>query len=393
MDEQRRRIAIVSFSPIHRDARVLRQIQYASNEFDVLVVGYGEWPYSWPNVRFFGIRRSDPRLVKNPVRAFSLIAGMVYAPLWERTYWRKEENQIARDYLIQNQVDLIHANDLIALPLAIDVAKIIKCKVLFDAHEYYLDETSDSVSGRRMRLAYLRYLLEKYGPQADKLITVSEGIANVYKQEFQLDAGVILNVPRRFQTTPSKVNPGDIKLIHHGIAAAGRNLESLVKMVGFLDERYSLYLMLVDYSGKILARLDRLAHGLQQNRVFFLAPVDPDEIVESISKFDIGVFVLPADCINHKYTLPNKFFDYISAGLAVGIGPSPEMASIVTNYDLGVISDTFQAEDFAARLNRLSSDEIFMMKSKSVIASEEFNADIEMGKLMHIYRELIYAHE
>ena len=41
---------------------------------------------------------------------------------------------------------------------------------------------------------------------------------------------------------------------------------------------------------------------------------------------DVGVFCMPPINVNARYALPNKFFDFVQARLAVAVGPAEEMA-------------------------------------------------------------------
>ena len=108
-----------------------------------------------------------------------------------------------------------------------------------------------------------------------------------------------------------------------------------------------------------------------------------------ISTYDVGFFPLFPTNYNYHIALPNKFFDFIAAGLAICIGPSPSMAGIVNKFGNGVISPTFNPVDFAAILNRTSAFEWDEMKQASIEASKELNADIEMQKLLEIIDKLL----
>lgn len=58
MQKPKKSICIISFSPIYRDARVLRQIKYLSPFFDLNIIGYGHSHPSWlnmPNVKWISI--------------------------------------------------------------------------------------------------------------------------------------------------------------------------------------------------------------------------------------------------------------------------------------------------------------------------------------------------
>jgi hypothetical protein len=57
---------------------------------------------------------------------------------------------------------------------------------------------------------------------------------------------------------------------------------------------------------------------------------------------------------NLKYILPNKFFEFIQARLAVAIGPSVEMKRLVKEWDCGIVAANFEAKSMAAEINRLT---------------------------------------
>jgi hypothetical protein len=89
----------------------------------------------------------------------------------------------------------------------------------------------------------------------------------------------------------------------------------------------------------------------------------------------MGVFLLPPINFNYANALPNKFFDFIQAGLAVAIGPSPEMASYLTTFRNGVVSEDFEAADLASVLNKLTESDIEMLKTNSAAAASELCAE------------------
>jgi hypothetical protein len=124
-------------------------------------------------------------------------------------------------------------------------------------------------------------------------------------------------------------------------------------------------------------------------RVFFHQPVRPAEIVSRISEFDMGIFVLPFTSFSYWAALPNKFFDFIAAGLAVCIGPSPEMTQLVRQFGFGVVTRSFEPAEVADTLNRLSAADIDQMKLKALEAGDTLNADVEMAKLIALYTGLL----
>jgi hypothetical protein len=110
-----------------------------------------------------------------------------------------------------------------------------------------------------------------------------------------------------------------------------------------------------------------------RNNVRIIPSVKMQEIIPTIKKYDIGVFIVPPANFNLKHTLPNKLFEYIQARLAVAIGPSPEMQEIVKKYQCGFISDDFSPKSMAELLNRQTAESIYQFKMNADIAAGELN--------------------
>ena len=70
---------------------------------------------------------------------------------------------------------------------------------------------------------------------------------------------------------------------------------------------------------------------------------------------DVGVFCMPPININARYALPNKFFDFVQARLAVGVGPAEEMARLTEKLGLGVVSTDFSEASFTEALAGLDA--------------------------------------
>ena len=64
-------------------------------------------------------------------------------------------------------------------------------------------------------------------------------------------------------------------------------------------------------------------------RVRLAPPVAMTELVRAAKDFDVGFFALPGSSRHNELALPNKFFEYVTAGLAVCISELPEMARLV----------------------------------------------------------------
>jgi hypothetical protein len=135
--------------------------------------------------------------------------------------------------------------------------------------------------------------------------------------------------------------------------------------------------MTSDYaSPQTKAYIETLKQKISKNpRINILPSVKSSEVVPTINRYDVGVFLLPPVNFNYANTLPNKLFDFIQARLAVAVGPTPEMADIVKHFDLGIVGEDFTPESLAKKLSTLDADKLQYFKSRSVLAARELNAE------------------
>lgn len=110
--------------------------------------------------------------------------------------------------------------------------------------------------------------------------------------------------------------------------------------------RYVLYRFNREYKGHSVIAPDACIAGI-------LEPVPMHRIVSFASTYDIGVFLLPPTNFNYRNALPNKLFEFIQARLAVAIGPSPQMAAVVREWNCGIVSDDFTPASLGENLQRL----------------------------------------
>jgi alkanesulfonate monooxygenase SsuD/methylene tetrahydromethanopterin reductase-like flavin-dependent oxidoreductase (luciferase family) len=103
----------------------------------------------------------------------------------------------------------------------------------------------------------------------------------------------------------------------------------------------------------------------------------------------MGLFILEADVYNYAMALPNKFFDYVSAGLPVCIGPSPAMAELALEHGFGCVARGFGPRDVADALNALDEQALERMRRAARAAARTLNADVEMGKLVMLFHRLL----
>lgn len=377
-------ILIIAFSDLNHDARVNRQINFLKDSYDLSIASFGL--SSEKNVKSIELKKIKPGTLDKLIGGIALLTKF-YTLAYNIIYNRDEYLKL----LSSKRYDLIIANDIETLPLAMEMAK--SSKVLFDAHEYAPRHFEDKLIWRIFFSKFNQFLCEKYLPQIDAMLTVGKGLAKEYALHFPVKPIVLTNANYFKDITPVATKKDKIKLVHHGAANPSRQLELMIESLGYLDDRFTLDMILLTpaIANKKTSRyLDKIKGMVDNNpRVRILPPVKNDKVIDLIHHYDVGIFLLPPINFNYKNTLPNKLFDFVQARLAIAVGPTPEMADLVIKNDLGVVSSEFTAESFAKAISQLTHDKIDYFKEKSNQAAKELSAENNKILLNNIVSDLL----
>ncbi len=332
------------------------------------------------------LRKVNRDTIGQLIRVILRFANLILAR-YEEVNWLSVVG--ARDLipeLAKEQFDLIISHDLMLLPLAFQI-KGNAAKVMLDAREYYPRNFNDNWFWRLTKRPVNEYLCKTYLKMCDKVITVSPGLSDEYRQEFGIDAEVVMSLPTFQNLQPTKTQPGVIRMIHHGNANPSRKTELMLELMDYLDDRFQLDLMMmvtdVVYWGQIVEMAKKRAN------VRIIPPVAMKDIVKTINQYDIGLYLAFPTNFNVAYMLPNKLFEFIQARLAVAIGPSVDMKTIVEKYECGIVSQEFSPQSLARELNKLDEGKIMALKQKSHQAALALNAEANGIRIRKIVARLM----
>lgn len=307
---------------------------------------------------------------------FECVSNCLNDSLWGLGGLYKEIS--GRDY------DAIIVHDVLLLPFCFKIKK--SAKIIFDAREYYPGEMENNTLWKIIDRPEKLRNCKKYMPLCDAVMTVSQGIVDRYKKEIGVDCTLVRSAPLFYKATVTPTPDAKIRMVHHGVANRDRVLENMIDLFSFLDDRFTLDFYLAGDNQRYKKELENRASG--NDRIKFLQPVRFNEIIPMLQKYDIGLYLLEPTGFNTEYSLPNKFFEFIQARLALAIGPSPDMADLVKKFGCGIISGDFSVPAMAQKLNALTKDNIQTMKSASDLAASELCFEVESKKIIEIFKEV-----
>lgn len=374
-----RTVVVICCGNMANDSRVLRQIRWLKDSYRVVAVGGGP-----PGVEGVGFVRCDFYRYRRNVIAKAREAVRLLTANYERDYWSAEIRHCLTE-IAGIGPDLILANDVDTLPLACSAAT--GAKVILDAHEYAPRQSAHRLLWRMMFQGYYEYLCEKYLPAVDAMMTVSPGLAEAYEANYGIKPVVVTNAQDYEAIEPAPTTPDRIRIIYHGVAMRGRRIEDIIRITRYLDEHFELDIVLVPGNRRYIRRLVRMARRFP--RVHFRQPVPLDEVVRFSSGYDIGLHLLPPSNFNHRHALPEKFLQFVQARLAIVIGPSPGMASIVREHDCGVIADDFTPEAMARCLNQLTPERIDHCKERSHRIARVMSSETNQTRVLDLVTSVL----
>lgn len=320
------------------------------------------------------------------LRSLWCVAGnLIPCEKW-RIYCEKKRFALtdAEESLNGQSFDLLIVEDLKLLPLAFAIKG--DAKILFDAREYYPRQSEGELWFELFEKRRRVQLCREYMTRCDAVVTVSEGLRREYKKEFNIDAKVYRSTPFYADLPVKSANPDNIRMVYHGAASRNRCLENLIDVVAMLDERFSLDLILVSnprYQQELRRKAARIS------RVSFPSPVPFEQIIPTLSEYDVGFFYYVPTGFNIAHCLPNKFFEYIQARLVLAIGPSPDMAELVQQYGCGIVAEEFTVESMAKALNSLITSDVDRYKQGSNLAAKDLCFEKESNKMINIFYSLL----
>jgi glycosyltransferase involved in cell wall biosynthesis len=135
-----------------------------------------------------------------------------------------------------------------------------------------------------------------------------------------------------------------------------------------------------------LAALRRhIAERGLSSRIILVPPVPMTELVREAAAYDIGFFALPGSSRHNEFALPNKFFEYVMAGLALCLTDLPEMARLVREFNLGVTFRSVDPQSIAEVINALEPASIDRYKRNALEAARELCWEREAKRLVSAY--------
>jgi len=258
--------------------------------------------------------------------------------------------------------DVVHIQDYKAIELGLDVYGGTK-KLVYDAHEYLpgIDQAGP---------------LQKYFEQLEQIgialseavITVSPVIAKKITdgQNPSCKVTVIRNTP----LVDTVVGPRDVRhdaglndsvplVVYSGSVAPQRGLATLLDAMLEINDAHLA--VVAPHLNSLSGYLDSGKYASIAERLHVVPFVSPGQVAHYLRTADVAVHPMPSHIdgrlvLNHQYALPNKWFEYVRAGLPIVVSDVETLSALVREAGNGEVFTSNDPHSLALALKTVLAD-------------------------------------
>ncbi|MFN8291646.1 MAG: glycosyltransferase [Chitinophagaceae bacterium] len=285
-------------------------------------------------------------------------------------------------FLLFKKMDAICAIDLDTILPCLHISRWKKIPRIYDAHELFTG-LKEVATRPRILKAWTR-IEKKAVPQFRLGYTVSESIAEEFRKRYGVQYATIRNVPVPYEL-PAVGHPEKF-ILYQGAVNEARGFEMLIPAMKRVKAK-----LVICGDGNFMPQLKELIRAnAVEDKVELKGMMAPAALRTFSPSACIAVAVPENTGINQYLALPNKFFDYLQAGLPQVTVNYPEYRRLNQQYEVAVLLDELLPEKIAAALNNLLEDDVLFkrLKENCMLARQEWHWGKEEKKLLAFYQSV-----
>jgi glycosyltransferase involved in cell wall biosynthesis len=229
-----------------------------------------------------------------------------------------------------------------------------------------------------------KFIERAFVPKFTYGYTVNTYIRDILKKDYDVEYTVIRNMPLLANETKT-TNPESF-ILYQGTVNHGRSFETLIPAFKYIDVPFFIYGKgnFIE-EAKILIQKNEL-----ENKVFLKGTVEPSKLREITSKAILGITLFENQGLSNYYSLANRFFDYIHAGIPQLCVDYPAYHEINNQYKVAVLIEDLSSLSIANAINTLLENKNLQneLRANCLKAREAYNWQTEEKSLIGFYRSI-----
>ena len=285
-------------------------------------------------------------------------------------------------FLLLKKMDAICAIDLDTIFPCLYISRWKKITRIYDAHEFF-SELKEVISRPGIQKVWQR-IEKKAVPKFKWGYTVSESIAEEFHRRYRVSYKTIRNVPLLQEL--DNMATSEKFILYQGAVNQARGFEYLIPAMQWINAR-----LVICGDGNFMPQLKKLISDYQlEDKIELKGMLAPSALWTIAQQAHIGVAVPEKEGLNQYLALPNKFFDYVHAGLPQVTVDYPEYRKMNKQFEVAVLIDNLAPKRIAAAINNLLVDDVLhrRLKENCLKARQELNWQQEEKKLLSFYQSV-----
>jgi glycosyltransferase involved in cell wall biosynthesis len=198
---------------------------------------------------------------------------------------------------------------------------------------------------------------------------------------------------------PAKAAPADEKalaglklpegrfFLYQGAVNEGRSFETLIPAMKHVDAP-----LVIAGTGNFFEQAKAITRENQlESKIFFTGMLRPETLRALTLKAFAGITVFESFGMNQYYSLANRFFDYIQAGIPQVCVDYPEYAALNQRHEVALMIGDVLPGTISAAMNKLLENNVLYseLSYNCKAAADEFCWEQESEKLISTWRKVL----
>jgi glycosyltransferase involved in cell wall biosynthesis len=265
------------------------------------------------------------------------------------------------------EYDICFAHNHNALSAAFEFAGRNHADVIFDAVEIPLlqhrsgpfsNKYKEDIRGGKIVELYEKNFIEK----CFCVLTVSCGLAEWLHEYYNINPPIVLRNCLEFTNNPlntdmrqlCRLGEDSVLVLYLGTVYEDQGVEQVMHALQLMPLNFH-FATLGNARKSYLEELNALAQKLNvAERVHFMAPVVPGDLVSFASGADIAVVPFQGNSLNTRFSMPNRLFESVMARLPLAVSNLPDLKRTVQGLQNGIIFDQCAPQDIAKKILELN---------------------------------------